>query len=240
MRIDPVRWIELRERVASAAATRDRITVMYANVHVLNTAQKEPELLAALRAADLVYCDGEGVRIAARLLGRSLPERMTGADFIGDLAARLGKARLPVFWLGGAPGTAASAMRSLANTVPGWTHAGTHHGFFAKEGHESELVVAQINAAKPAVLFVGMGTPVQEIWVARNRARLDVPVVWSIGATADFIAGVQRRGPDLLTQHGFEWLARLATDPKRLFRRYVLGNPLFVARVLRSRFQRYR
>lgn len=238
--VDPVTWVELRERVAAAATMRDRVTVMYANVHVLNTSQRMPALVDALRGADLVYCDGEGVRVGARLLGELLPGRMTGADFIWELGRRLGETRTPIFWLGGAPDTASRAMQLLAERSPGLIISGTHHGFFDKTGVESDAVIARINECEPAIVFVGMGTPMQELWVARNRARISAPVVWCIGATADFIAQVQPRGPEVLTQHGLEWLARLVSDPRRLFGRYVVGNPLFIARVLRSRLHRGR
>jgi len=237
--IHAVTWVELRDRVLAAIATRERTTVMYANVHVLNTAHGEPELVTALRGADIVYCDGEGVRVAARIAGESLPARMTGADFIWNLAEKLAHAGAGVYWLGGSPGTAEECMRRLAERHPGFTVAGSHHGYFAKDGEDTDRVIAAINAAAPAIVLVGMGTPVQELWVARHRDRIAAPVVWCIGATADFVASVQPRGPDLLTQHGFEWLARLISDPRRLFARYVVGNPLFFARVLRSRFHRH-
>lgn len=235
VRVDPVRWVELRERVVKAAQSPGSLTVMYANIHVINTANGAPALRDALRSADIVYCDGEGVRIAARIQARRLPERMTGADFVFDLARRLAEVRGRVFWLGGAPGTAATAMLRLTQRYPGFTVVGTHHGFFAKHGVENSHVIDAINSARPDILFVGMGTPVQEEWVARHRSELRVPAVWCIGATADFVAGAQPRGPALLTQNGFEWLARLWSDPRRLFRRYVIGNPLFMARVVRAR-----
>ncbi len=238
VRIDALTWLELRERVIAACAATTPTTVMYANVHVLNTAQRTPALVDALRAADIVYCDGEGIRVAARIQGESLPARMTGADFIWDLGERLAETRTPLYWVGGADRTAEVAMTRMAERFPGLVVAGTHHGFFAKDGPETDELIARINAANPKVVFVGMGTPVQELWIHLHRARIAAPVVWCIGATADFIAGVQPRGPDFLTQHGFEWLARLVSDPRRLFGRYVLGNPLFLARVVRRRLHR--
>jgi N-acetylglucosaminyldiphosphoundecaprenol N-acetyl-beta-D-mannosaminyltransferase len=240
VRIDPVTWEELRERVIAAITARQRTTVMYANVHVLNTAQRTPALVDALNGADLVYCDGVGVRMAARLTGQHVPERLTAADFIWDLARRLGEISAPAYWLGAAPGVAEDCMQRLAERAPGFVSAGARDGFFAKQGPETDEVIAAINAAQPAILFVGMGSPVQELWVAHHRARIECPVVWCIGGTADVVTGVQRRGPDVLTQHGFEWLARLVSDPRRLFGRYVVGNPLFLARVLRSQFHRDR
>jgi N-acetylglucosaminyldiphosphoundecaprenol N-acetyl-beta-D-mannosaminyltransferase len=238
--IDAITLLQLIDRVTAAIRERTRTTVMYANVHVLNTANDEPALARALRAADIVYCDGEGVRLAARLNGDALPERMTGADLIWEVAARLAEVRARVYWLGGAEEVGERALAILAERYPDLVTVGAHHGFFAKQGPDTKAVIEAINAAHPDIVFVGMGTPVQELWVERYRSSLEANVVWSIGATADFIAGVQPRGHDLLTQHGFEWLARLWSDPRRLFGRYVLGNPRFFARVMWRRFNPHR
>jgi N-acetylglucosaminyldiphosphoundecaprenol N-acetyl-beta-D-mannosaminyltransferase len=233
-------WVELREEVMRRIAAHVQTTVMYANIHVVNTAQNVPELRAALADADLLYCDGEGIRLAAAVLGHDLPERITGAEFIYDLARRLGEAQRSIYWIGGAPGVTQQALDVLASQNPSLRVAGAQHGFFAKHGPESDAVVAQINAAAPDLLIVGMGTPIQELWVREHRARIHAPVIWCIGATADFVTGVQTRGPALLTQHGFEWLARFAYEPRRMFRRYIIGNPLFAARLLRSRLSALR
>ncbi len=236
----PITWVELRDEVLRRVAARERTTVMYGNVHVLNVAHEVPALADALRAADLVYCDGEGVRLGARLLGERLPERMTGADFIDDLFAQLAVAKARVAWIGGAPGVTSRALVQLVERHPGVVASFAYHGFFAKDGLETDAVLDRLAAAKPDVVLVGMGTPIQELWVARHRARIAAPVVWCIGATADFVTGVQRRGPRALTGNRLEWLARLASDPRRLFGRYVVGNPLFLARVVRVRWSRAR
>jgi N-acetylglucosaminyldiphosphoundecaprenol N-acetyl-beta-D-mannosaminyltransferase len=236
--VHPVTWPELRDYVCERIERRARTTVMYANVHVLNSAHRTPALLHALRDADLVYCDGEGVRLAARLLGERLPARMTGADFISEMFGALAAIQARVYWLGAAPGVADRALRTLAAEHPGVSIAGARDGYFTKDGGDTEAVISALNACRADIVFVGMGTPAQELWVARYRDRISAPVVWCIGATADFVAGVQPRGPDVLTQHGLEWLARLASDPRRLWSRYVIGNPLFIARVVRSRLHR--
>jgi N-acetylglucosaminyldiphosphoundecaprenol N-acetyl-beta-D-mannosaminyltransferase len=98
--------------------------------------------------------------------------------------------------------------------------------------------LSAINQARPDLLFVGMGTPIQERWVAEHRDALDAPVVWCIGAAADFVAGAQRRAPAWMTRHGLEWRGRRAADPRRLLGRYVVGNPVFIGRVLRQRVSR--
>lgn len=210
-------------------------TLGYVNAHVLNLASRDAELHDTLRGLDLCYCDGNGVRIGARLLGHELPERMTGADWIWDLAARsAGRRRL--FWLGGEPGITETAAARLRDRHPD-LHMDHDHGFHPRSGPEDKALVARINAARPDILLVGMGTPLQERWVTERRARLDVPVVWILGATADFISGkVARPGPDWLVERA-EWLSRLAADPRRLAGRYLVGNAEFLARVSRQRLR---
>ncbi len=218
----------LLDTVAAYVAEEARRTVAYVNVHVLDQCGRIPDLLRFLQGVDLCYCDGSGVVLAARILGERLPERMTGADWIWDLAARA-EGRWRICWIGGEPGSTADAARVLRQRHPGLDIV-SHHGFHAKNGPENESFLEQVNAAEAQIVLVGMGTPVQERWVAANRAALDAPVVWCLGATADFISGRVSRGPQWLYERQ-EWLARLFVDPRRLWRRYLLGNARVMARV---------
>jgi N-acetylglucosaminyldiphosphoundecaprenol N-acetyl-beta-D-mannosaminyltransferase len=209
-------------------------TVAYANAHVLNTCTQDPALREFLNAADLVYCDGNGVKLAARILGSPLPARMTGADWIWTLA-EAAEAKLKLFWIGGQPNTTAKAAAKLRSRFPG-LEIETDHGFQPRSGAGNTASIERINAFSPDILLVGMGTPEQEQWVAQRRKELRVPVVWCVGATAEVLAGHERRGPEWLTRRA-EWLSRLAADPARLWRRYLVGNPLFILRVLRQRLK---
>ena len=208
-------------------------TVAYTNAHVYNECARHPDLRAFLAGVDICYADGKGVVLAAQLLGHQLPGRMTGADWIEDLAARAAADGWRLAWLGGEPGVTARAASELAGRHPGLQVVLTEHGFHGPT--EQAALVARLNAARPDLLLVGMGTPVQERWVRDHRDQLDIPVVWCTGATADFVSGEVSRGPASL-HHEHEWLARLLVDPRRLWRRYLVGNPLFVARVLRQRW----
>jgi N-acetylglucosaminyldiphosphoundecaprenol N-acetyl-beta-D-mannosaminyltransferase len=96
-------------------------------------------------------------------------------------------------------------------------------------------VIALVNASKADILLVGFGTPVQERWIAHNFQALHVPVVWAVGALVDFVAGKQRRAPEWMLAHDLEWLGRLAAEPRRMWRRYLVGNPLFFYRVIKQR-----
>jgi N-acetylglucosaminyldiphosphoundecaprenol N-acetyl-beta-D-mannosaminyltransferase len=212
---------------------------MYANVHVLNTAYSDPELRRTLNKAGLVYCDGAGVALGARLLGHRLPGRMTGADWIEPLCRTCAAEEIPLYFLGSRPGVAARAAGRLQERYPGLRVVGAHHGYLDNPV-TCATAIGAINVAHPRILLVGMGTPMQEKWVAAHCDRLRVPVIWTVGALFDFVAGVQPRGPRWMLDHGLEWLCRLWSDPRRLWRRYLVGNPLFILRVLRQRIDRAR
>lgn len=207
-------------------------TIAYANAHVLNCARGDQRLRDFLNAADLCYCDGNGVRLGASLLGDSLPERMTGADWIWDLAWRAER-RWRVYWIGGEPGVTAAAGHQLVARHPR-LQIETDHGFHERFGPDDDACIARINAFRPDLVLVGMGTPAQEHWVEERRDRIEAPVVWCLGATADFIAGKVRRGPAWAVEHA-EWLTRLLIEPQRLAGRYLIGNASFLAAIAAQR-----
>ena len=234
--VDPIRRDELIPRVEAMIADGGQATVAYANVHVLNQSQSHPKLRAFLNQVDLCYCDGNGVVKGARILGEELPERMTGADWIWDLAA-YAEGKLRLYWIGGAPGVTEAAADTLRARHPR-LEIFTDHGFHPREGAEDQACIERINAVNPHIVLVGMGTPTQESWVAERRNRIQAPVVWCLGATADFISGrVKRMGPKWLIEH-HEWASRLLADPGRLWKRYLVGNALFLVRVTAQRRRR--
>src|SRR5690348_10798269 len=206
--------------------------VMYVNAHVLNQSREIPSLRAALERADLVYCDGYGVRLAAKALDAEIPHRMTGADWIWHLAALCEAAGQSVYLLGSEPSVAAETGRRLGRWYPRLAIAGTHHGFFDIGSPHDDRVVEDINERRPDIVLVGMGTPKQELWVEHNAARLDTDVLWTVGALFDYVSGRVPRAPGWLADNGLEWIFRLAIEPQRMWRRYLLGNPVFISRVM--------
>jgi N-acetylglucosaminyldiphosphoundecaprenol N-acetyl-beta-D-mannosaminyltransferase len=208
--------------------------IAHTNAHTVNLAHEDPEYLGVLRRADLVLNDGKGMMLAARILGDRLPRDMNGNYFTPLLLERCAQRGWPVFFLGAGPGVAAEAATMLEERFPGLKIAGTHDGFFATD----EDAIAAIREAGADVVLVGMGNPLQERWIDRCLERTDARIGVGVGAFFDFITGNVPRAPDWMNRYGLEWLHRLAQEPKRMWRRYVLGNPKFVWRVLKQRFAR--
>jgi N-acetylglucosaminyldiphosphoundecaprenol N-acetyl-beta-D-mannosaminyltransferase len=228
----------LQAEVARLVRRRGGI-VLNVNAHCLNLCHGDEGLRRFFAGADVVFCDGAGVRLAARMLGGQLPERITYADWLPRLAALAEERGFSLFFLGARPGVAGEAARRLRKSHPGLRIVGVRHGFFdhGAGSPENGAVVAEINTARPDVLLLGLGMPLQERWLMENHRGLDVGVALTGGAAFDYASGRLRRGPRLLTDNGFEWLARLLVEPRRLWRRYLLGNPLFLARVLAQWWQ---
>jgi N-acetylglucosaminyldiphosphoundecaprenol N-acetyl-beta-D-mannosaminyltransferase len=235
--IHTLRRDELLERIANVIAARQRAIVAYANVHALNLAYDQPWFRAFLNQSDLVFCDGFGVKWGARLVGSRLPERFTPPDWIARLIEIACRDDFSVFMIGAQVGVTERLAAQFKQRFPQLKIAGTHHGYFDKTpgSAENEAVIQAINAAKPNVLMVGFGMPVQERWLLDNWARLDANVALTAGAAFDYMAGEVRRAPRWMTDHGLEWLGRLVIEPRRLWRRYIVGNPLFLWRVIEQR-----
>ena len=223
---------DLLHTVSSWATQQRTRRVMYVNAHVVNQSHVTAGLADALRRADLVYCDGYGVRLAARALHLEVPHRMTGADWIWSLAALCELSGVSIYLLGSEPPIARLAAARLARWYPRLEIVGAHHGFFELDSPHNERVIEDIVEARPRIVLVGMGTPKQELWVDRYSDRLGGAVVWTVGALFDYVSGHTPRAPRWLADNGLEWIFRLAIEPNRMWRRYLIGNPVFLSRVL--------
>ena len=238
--VDTPTWEQALTTVESFLGERKARLVFFVNAHCVNVAARDPHYREALAGADCVFPDGAGVAIAGRLLGHPVPANLSGTDFVPALLAQPGLAGRRVFLLGSRPGVAEAAAARLKARIPGIAIVGTHHGYFA-EGKEEEIL-RRLNLSGAEILLVGMGVPRQEAWLARCRDQLRVDVAFAVGALLDFLAEVVPRAPLWMRRCRIEWVHRLALEPRRLWKRYLLGNPAFLLRILaeviRRRWQR--
>lgn len=213
---------------------RDRPAfVAHANVHTVNLAQDDRSYLEALRAADLVLNDGKGVMLAAKMLGAPFPADLNG-NYMGPvLLQRAADRGWPVYFFGAKPGVAERAAHLLEDRIPGLKVVGSHDGYFQPD--QETDVVAEIASASPGLLYVGLGNPAQERWIVRNLDATGAKVAVGVGAFFDFQTGEVKRAPGWMNRIGLEWVHRLFKEPKRMWRRYILGNPWFLWRVLGQR-----
>lgn len=226
---------DLINYVVEAAKLEKKTTVGNVNVRAMNFACEFPWYREFINNCDLVFCDGFGVLLGAKLQGYALESvhRMTCPDYIENLALACAKQDVSLFLLAGKPGVVDQAIAKLTAIAPNLKIQG-HHGYFEKSGKENDAVIDRINQFKPGVLYIGFGMPLQERWILDNISRIEARVFLPLGACLDFYTGNVYRGPRWMTDRGLEWLTRLFTEPQRLWERYVVGNPLFFYRILRQ------
>jgi N-acetylglucosaminyldiphosphoundecaprenol N-acetyl-beta-D-mannosaminyltransferase len=202
------------------------------NAHTLNLAWSDPEFRSILNAADFLLNDGSGVQIASRLAGKPFPDNLVGTDLTPQLCALAARRGAGVFLLGGLPGVPEKAAEGLRRRVPGVRITGFHHGFFGPD--EEDGVIDAIHRSGAALLLVAFGNPLQEIWIHRNAPRLRCDLCLGVGGLFDHWSGRLRRAPRWMRGLGIEWMHILLGQPHK-WRRYLLGNPLFVYRMLLDR-----
>lgn len=201
---------------------------------MLLEAEKDPVLREILENAELVTPESSGIRWASRVLGEPLEEFTPGIDLMLAVCRVCAEENLPIYLLGAAPGRAEEAGAALRIRFPSLNIVGMHHGYFQRA--EDPSVVTLIRRAKPSVLFVGMGMPAQEKWIAKNLEALGVPVVMGVGGSFDVLSGKLRRAPDAMRKIGAEWLYRLGQEPWRW--RRIAQLPVFARKVLIQKWRR--
>lgn len=233
VRVDHATYDDLLACVDSFVASGRPHQIITLNPEMLVAAWYDPPLRVLLNSADLSVADGVGLILAARWLGRAVPERVTGSDGIYRLSAHCARQGYKPFFLGAAPGVAQTVAERLEADYPGLRVAGTYAG--SPSAEDEGAIVARVRDAAPDILFVAYGVPAEEMWIARNRERLGVPVMIGVGGAFDFVAGITSRAPAWMRRLGLEWLYRLIREPWRWRRQLAL--PRFLALVAGQRLR---
>ena len=228
--LDPLRMTETVSRIQRWVADPNSGCryVVPPNVDHTVLLRHDARLQAAYRDADLVLADGWPVVFASRLVDRALPERVAGSDLVPSLFT-YANAELRVFLLGAAPGVADRAATNIHRSWARVSIVGTYSPplGFETDQQENGQILERIRQARPDLLIVGLGAPKQELWVHAHRAQIEAKAALCVGATIDFLAGENKRAPQIWQRCGLEWLFRMMSDPRRLVRRYARDAFIF-------------
>ncbi|HBH50240.1 MAG TPA: glycosyltransferase [Bacteroidales bacterium] len=201
-------------------------TISFINAHCFNIAQKNQEYLSALNHSSLLLNDGVGIDIAASFARMKFKENMNGTDLIPKIIKHAYESGKSIYLMGGVPGIIEQTKTALEKKYPGIKISGTQNGYFKKE--DNPAVLENINNSGAELLIVGMGVPRQELWIHEHKTAFkNIKIAVAGGAIVDFIAGKVKRAPLWMQKLKIEWLFRFINEPKRLFKRYFIGNMVF-------------
>ena len=225
--IDKVTSQQALDNIADFIASGQPHQIVTANAEIIYQASKNEKMRNIINNAQMVTADGSGVVWASRQLGEPLEQRVTGIDLVNSICERSAQDKWKIYILGSAPGVAATAAMNIRDKFPGCNIVGTHHGYF--NAKEEKQILAELEQLKPDVLFVALGAPKQEYWIADHIQQLNIPVAMGIGGSMDVLSGNVKRAPKWMQKMSLEWLYRLLIQPTRFKR--VLALPKFMLAV---------
>lgn len=226
--IDALSWQQALARLSSWASSRQSRYVCICNVHSVVTARQDEAFATVIREADMATPDGAPVAWLMRRLGVANQERINGPDLMWRYCAEAAKRNESIYLYGGQQSTLDALQKKLSEHFPGLTVAGAYSPPYRSLTAEEDLaVVDTINASGAGTVWVGLGCPKQEKWMAEHRGRIRAVMV-GVGAAFDYHAGTIQRAPLWMQKNGLEWLHRLASEPRRLWKRYFVTNSLFM------------
>ena len=221
--------------IVQDAKLRLRRKIYFINAHCVNVAAKDKHYLDALSRETLLFADGSGMRLASRLTGRVFRDNVNGTDLFPLVCQDAADVGVKMAFLGAQPGIAERCARNMRMQFPNLQVVWVHDGFF--QSSDEATLIRSINDSGADMLFVAMGVPKQELWIDRNAAQLNVPILLGVGALFDFYSGAVPRAPLIMRRMGIEWFFRFLVEPRRMFARYWIGNFVFMFRALFRRLQ---
>ncbi len=229
---DNLKMKEILSLIQSSIETNIKRRIYFVNADCLNKTFENKEYKDVLKNADIILPDGSGINMACNILKKPLIENLNGTDMLPLICNISSSNNYRIFLLGAKEGVANKMKEELEEKYPNIKIVGTHHGFLENNGSELE-VLEKINALKTDILFVAMGAPSQELFIEKYKDIINAKITLGVGGLFDFYSTNIKRAPLYIRELGFEWIYRMIQEPKRMWRRYILGNPLFLYRVFK-------
>ena len=239
--IDNLDADEIVEHILKCVKQKKPVHIVGVNVDQIVTVNKNIISNKIFQEAELIFIDGKPIKLMRSLLGRPIKRRITGPDLMEYICKKGANHKLRIFLLGAGPGVAKRCGEVLEARYPGIIVTGTYSPPFGFENDLEELnkINSMLKNSDSDLLFVGMGSPKQDIFIYENKEKYNIPVSFSMGAALDFIAGNVKRAPRWMINCGLEWLHRIIQNPKRLWRRYLITDmaiiPLFIKEIFNNK-----
>jgi N-acetylglucosaminyldiphosphoundecaprenol N-acetyl-beta-D-mannosaminyltransferase len=228
---------EVLDHISASIKSSQKNMMFFVNAHNLTQAYYNLQYRSILRKTNYIYGDGIGIYFAGKVTHQQISDNINGTDLFPLICELCEREKYTVYFLGSAPGIVEKMAQNIKKKYPMLVIAGTHHGYFDNESNGG-YIINEINRTETKILFVGMGTPKQEKWIYDNYQSLNFNVAIGVGGLFDFYSGSKLRAPLFIRKLHLEWLFRLLYEPRRLWKRYIIGIPLFIYRVLKQKFQK--
>jgi len=233
LKIDCVSYSSLLDYISDAIINSQKRNITYCNANTINELYKNKDMISRLNDFDLIHPDGIGIYFASKILfgNEGLKERITGSDFYPLLAAESAKYYRKVFFFGHDDET----LSKIEKAYPGLNICAYHKGY----NFDNDELINKINLHNPDILIVGLGSPKQENWIFDNKDKLNYRVCLAVGDGIKVFSKTKARGPEILRKIGLEWLFRFITNPIKYWKRYIIGNPLFLYRIFKLKMTKF-
>ena len=231
-KIDPLTMPETLDVVAEIIEQRKMTQHVVVNAAKLVMMQKDKELRDIVNSCGLINADGQGIVWGARLLGVGVPERVAGIDLFTNIVHMASERNYKLYFLGATQNVVTKVVELFQSKYPKLQVAGFHDGYF--KGSEETKIVEDIRHSQADVLFVAMGSPKKEIFISKYMRDMSVPFVMGVGGSFDVVAGVTKRAPLWMQRVGLEWFYRFLCEPKRMWRRYLVTNTVYLGMILKA------
>ncbi|RDX02256.1 WecB/TagA/CpsF family glycosyltransferase [Listeria kieliensis] len=232
--LDPLSMQETLARIEQLILIREPVQHVAINAGKINLLQRDAELRSIINECSLISADGQAIVWAAKFLNHDIPERVAGIDLFQELVRLAAEKSWRVYYFGAKQTVVQKVVSKHQKLYPNLQVAGFRNGYFEEE---SEEIAAEIRASRADILFVGFSSPKKEFWIHANLEKLHVPFVMGVGGSFDVIAGKTKRAPLVMQKAGLEWFYRFLQEPRRMAKRYLIGNAIFLCSVLKEKWR---